>query len=260
MASRAYNAPLPALTTKTPIMPLLQLKEVDLHYGTQVLLDKVSLGIEAGDKLGLLGRNGAGKTTLLKILAGELATDSGERWLRPGTRIARLEQELPLATDLSVYDAVAAGLAEVGDLLSAYHRLVQAGADADLKALERVQVALEAADGWQLQNRVETTISQLELPADARLSELSGGWRRRVALARALVVDPDLLLLDEPTNHLDLPAIEWLEQQLRKFPGALILITHDRRFLQNVGTSIAELDRGHLLHWQGDYKGFLSHR
>ena len=241
-------------------MSLLQLKEVDLHYGTQVLLDRVSLGIGEGDRLGLLGRNGAGRTTLLKVLAGELAPDSGERRLRPGTRIARLEQELPLATGLSVYDAVAAGLAETGDLLSEYHRLVQAGADADLKALERVQVALEAADGWQLQNRVETTISQLELPADARLSELSGGWRRRVALARALVVEPDILLLDEPTNHLDLPAIEWLEQQLQRFPGALVLITHDRRFLQSVATSIAELDRGHLLHWQGDYQGFLKHR
>jgi len=241
-------------------MPLLQLKEADLQYGTQVLLDKASLSVEPGDRLALLGRNGAGKTTLLKVLAGDLAPDGGERWLRPGTRIARLEQELPPSSDLTVYEAVASGLAEVGALIAEYHQLLQDGSDTDLKRLERVQAALEAADGWTLQNRVETTLSQLELPADSPLQALSGGWRRRVALARALVVAPDILLLDEPTNHLDLPAIEWLEEQLQRFPGAIILITHDRQFLQNVATSIAELDRGHLLQWQGHYQGFLKHR
>ncbi len=240
-------------------MSLLRLDQVSLHYGTQVLLDGVDLGIGKGDRLGLLGRNGAGKTSLLKVLAGELAPDAGERWMRPGTRLARLEQTLPAADQASVYDAVASGLAETGRLISEYHRLVQAD-DTDLEALSRVQQQLESADGWTLQQRVETTISQLELPADLPLSALSGGWRRRVALARALVTDPDILLLDEPTNHLDIPAIQWLEEQLSAFPGALVLITHDRRFLQRVVNQVAELDRGHLTLWRGDYQGFLRHR
>jgi ATP-binding cassette subfamily F protein uup len=241
-------------------MPLLRIDNADLHYGHLVLLDQVSLGISRRQKIGLLGRNGAGKTTLLKVLAGEIALDSGERWLRPGTRIAWLQQSLPEADSQSVYDVVASGLAETGALLAEYHHLVQAGENVDMTALTRVQEKLEALDGWQLQQRVEATISQLELPGDAAMSELSGGWRRRVALARALVSEPDILLLDEPTNHLDLPAIRWLEEQLRGFQGALVLITHDRRFLQNVATWMAELDRGHLTLWEGDYQGFLRHR
>ena len=238
-------------------MPLLKLDNASLHYGTQVLLDEVELSITRGDKLGLLGRNGAGKTTLLKILAGEQALDSGERWLRPGTKLARLEQTLPQADELSVYDVVAGGLEEAGELLAQYHHLIQGD---DMDALARVQHKLEAVDGWNLQQKVETTLSQLQLPADARMKALSGGWRRRVALARALVSEPDILLLDEPTNHLDIPAIAWLEEQLRNYRGSLILITHDRRFLQNVVNCIAELDRGHLSLWRGDYRGFLRHR
>jgi ATP-binding cassette subfamily F protein uup len=174
--------------------------------------------------------------------------------------ISRLLQTLPEADQLSVYDAVAAGLADAGRLLSEYHQLLQADPPADMEHLARVQQQLEAADGWRLQQRVETTISQLRLPAEASMGELSGGWRRRVALAQALVSEPDILLLDEPTNHLDIPAIRWLEEQLVNFPGAIILITHDRRFLQNVASSIAELDRGHLTQWQGHYQGFLRHR
>lgn len=240
-------------------MPLLKLDAVHLNYGTQVLLDGVDLTINRGDKLGLLGRNGAGKSTLLKLLSGDIAPDDGERWLRPGVRIARLEQDLPDADALSVYEVVASGLPEAGRLLSEYHQLV-VSAEPDMEQLATVQQQLEAVDGWQLQQRVETTISQLQLPADAAMRTLSGGWRRRVALARALVCQPDILLLDEPTNHLDIPAIQWLEEQLASFGGAMILITHDRRFLQSVSTGIAELDRGHLSLWQGDYRGFLRHR
>lgn len=193
-------------------MPLLKLDKASLHYGTQVLLDNVELSITRGDKLGLLGRNGAGKTTLLKILAGEQALDSGERWIRPGINMARLEQTLPEADALSVYDMVAGGLEEAGELLAQYHHLIQGD---DMDALAKVQHKLEAVDGWNSQQKVETTLSQLQLPADAAMGELSGGWRRRVALARALVSEPDILLLDEPTNHLDIPAIAWLEEQLR---------------------------------------------
>ena len=241
-------------------MPLLRLDKASLHFGTQVLLDEVDLVISRGEKLGLLGRNGTGKTTLLKVLAGELAPDSGERWLRPGVKLARLEQTLPEGDELTVFDVVAAGLSRAGELVAEYHRLVHDTTGTDLDTLARVQQQLEDVDGWTLQQRVETIISQLQLPADSKMGELSGGWRRRVALGQALVGDPDILLLDEPTNHLDIPAINWLEEQLRNFRGSLILITHDRRFLQNVANSIAELDRGHLTVWRGDYRGFLQHR
>jgi len=241
-------------------MPLLRLDNASLHYGNLALLDGVSFNVTKGSRIGLLGRNGAGKTTLLKVLAGEIIPDTGERWLRPGTRIAWLQQVLPDADDQTVYDVVASGLAETGRLLAEYHHLIQSEDLTDMNALSRVQQKLEAQDGWRLQQRVETTITQLDLPADASMSELSGGWRRRVALAQALVSKPDILLLDEPTNHLDIPAIRWLEEQLRNYKGALILITHDRRFLQNVANWMAELDRGHLTLWQGDYQGFLRHR
>ena len=246
-------------------MPLLRLDKAALHYGHLVLLDDVDLSISGGRKIGLLGRNGVGKTTLLRVLAGEVALDAGTRWLRPGTRLAWLQQTLPQADASTVYDVVASGLSEVGGLLAEYHHLLHdAGspdrATPDLADLARVQQQLEARDGWLLQQRVESVISQLELPGDARMAELSGGWRRRVALGQALVGEPDILLLDEPTNHLDIPAIEWLEEQLRAFAGALVLITHDRRFLQNVATEMAELDRGHLTRWEGDYQGFLRHR
>jgi len=240
-------------------MPLIRLDNASLHFGNLALLDGVNFKISKGNKIGLLGRNGAGKTTLLKVLAGDIIPESGERWLRPGTRIAWLQQVLPEADEQTVYDVVASGLAETGSLLAEYHHLVQEELP-DMNALARVQQKLEAQDGWRLQQRVETTITQLELPADASMSELSGGWRRRVALAQALVSKPDILLLDEPTNHLDIPAIRWLEEQLRNYKGALILITHDRRFLQNVANWMAELDRGHLTLWQGDYQGFLRHR
>jgi ATP-binding cassette subfamily F protein uup len=238
-------------------MPILKLDQASLHYGTQVLLDGVDFELRKGERIGLLGRNGTGKTTLLKVLAGAIALDGGERWLRQGIRTAYLDQDLPHADDQDAYDVVAHGLAGIGDLLARYHHAIVEG---DLKALERAQQDIEAQDGWRLQQRVEKIISRLALPGDARMATLSGGWRRRVALGQALVGEPDILLLDEPTNHLDIPAIEWLEQQLQSYEGTVVFVTHDRAFLQRVATSIIELDRGRLARWNGDYEGFLKFR
>lgn len=238
-------------------MPLLRLDNISLHYGTRDLLKKVDFTLHKGQKIGLLGRNGEGKTTLLKLLGGQIHADSGEYWLRPNCKVAWLEQSLPNADDSTVYDVVASGLEEVGAYLAAYHHSIN---NNDMDAMAKAQQQLEAKDGWQLQQKVDTIISQLELPADATMSSLSGGWRKRVALAKALVTDPDILLLDEPTNHLDILAIEWLEKQLKTFRGALILVTHDRAFLQNVANNIVELDRGTLYPWSGDYRSFLEYR
>jgi ATP-binding cassette subfamily F protein uup len=238
-------------------MPILKLNKVSLHYGTHVLLDEVDFALRKGERIGLLGRNGAGKTTLLKIINGEITPESGECWLRKGTKVSYLGQALPQADDQDVYDVIAHGLAGVGELLAQYHHSIL---DGNMQALERIQDQLEAKDGWRLQQRIETVISQLQLPGDAMMSTLSGGWRRRVALGQALVSEPDILLLDEPTNHLDIPAIEWLEKQLRAYGGTVMFVTHDRAFLQQVANTIVELDRGKLVHWQGDYAGFLKFR
>jgi ATP-binding cassette subfamily F protein uup len=241
-------------------MTLLRLSHAELHFGTQVILDNLDLSIAKGERLGLLGRNGVGKTTLFRVLTGEQQLDDGERWLDPTVKLARLEQELPIEGDATVFDWVAGGLDEVGELLVAYAELLGAEAEADLARMARIQQALDTHDGWSLQNRVETTLSQLGLDGRAKLQDLSGGWRRRVALARALVSEPDVLLLDEPTNHLDIPTIIWLEQQLQNFNGAIVLITHDRRFLQAIANRIGELDRGLLTLWEGSYRDFLKHR
>src|SRR5690606_4066970 len=240
-------------------MPLLKLTNVSLHYGKKVLLDEANLVLRRGNRIGILGRNGEGKTTLLKVIAGEIAHDGGERWVRPGVRISWLARELRDGDAQSVYDVVASGLAEAGRLLSQYHALIQ-DPDPDLKLLEQVQQRLEAADGWSLQQRVDTVLTQLELQADVAMKTLSGGWRRRVALARALVSEPEILLLDEPTNHLDIPSIEWLEKQITEFRGALLLVTHDRAFLARVTNMIVELDRGNLFPWEGGYTSFLVYR
>lgn len=241
-------------------MPLLKLNKVSLNFGTHVLMDEVDFQIDKGERIGLLGRNGAGKTTLMKLIAGSIQPESGERWLRPNTRVAWLEQSLPEGDEQTVYDMVAAGLAEVGELLSRYHHLTSDYENTDMAELERVQSAIDAKEGWQLGQKVDTVISQLQLPADTKMKELSGGWRKRVALARALVREPELLLLDEPTNHLDIVAIEWLEKQLQSYSGALLLVTHDRSFLEKVANKIAEVDRGHLIEFEGTYQRFLRFR
>lgn len=242
-------------------MALLKFTNVSLAFGVTPLLDGVSWQIERGERVCIIGRNGTGKSSLLRIVKGEQQADDGEVWRAPALKIGELPQELPRADDRSVFDVVAAGLAGVGELLAEYHHLTQdTSGELDMDRLMHVQQELEARDGWRLQQLVESTLSRLQLPAEKTLAELSGGWRRRVLLAQALVAEPDLLLLDEPTNHLDIGAIAWLEDALRGYPGAVLFITHDRAFLQALATRILELDRGNLIDWQGDYASFLVHK
>ena len=245
-------------------MSLIRLRDIDVTIGNQIVLDRVALDVEQGERIALVGRNGAGKTTLLRIIEGALAADSGERVADPSVRIARLEQEVPRsAAGRRVFDVVADGLGEIGTLIQRHHDLshaVASGDEAALAKLDRVHHALEAAGGWLLNQRVEATLSRLKLDPDIPFDSLSGGQRRRTLLARALVIEPDVLLLDEPTNHLDLTTIEWLEQELLKFGGTVIFVTHDRVFLQHLATRIVEIDRGWLTDWPGDYANYLRRR
>ncbi|MDH4066635.1 MAG: ATP-binding cassette domain-containing protein, partial [Acidobacteriota bacterium] len=229
------------------------------------MLDDVALQVEPGERVAIIGRNGAGKSTLLQILGGDLPPDRGTVWRQPGTRAARLVQDVPLSATAPVFDVVAEGLGDLADLVRDYHHAaVQVAAhDPSPQALARLgelQHALEERDGWSLEQRVELVLSRLALPADTIVDTLSGGWKRRVLLARALVGQPDLLLLDEPTNHLDVEAIEWLEAFLAEYAGAVVFVTHDRVFLEHLATRIVELDRGQLTSWPGDYRTFLRKR
>lgn len=243
-------------------MSLIKIEKAHLSYGLQVLLDDVELTIEKGQRLCLIGRNGAGKSSLMKVISGDVDLDKGDVVRQAGIVIARLEQDLPEPDDQRVFDCVANGFPGVGQLLADYHALAINPDlnDSDLQKMHRIQQSIEQQDGWALQQKVEEILSRLELPADSYMRDLSGGWRRRVALAKALVKNPDVLLLDEPTNHLDIEAIEWLENQMLGFKGAIIFITHDRALLQKLATHIAELDRGHLRYWSGDYESFLVYR
>ncbi|MBB2496448.1 ATP-binding cassette domain-containing protein [Aquipseudomonas ullengensis] len=242
-------------------MTLLKFTDVSLAYGAMPLLDKVSWQIARGERVCIIGRNGTGKSSMLKLVKDDQKPDDGSIWRAPGLKIGELPQELPVADERTVFDVVALGLDGVGELLAQYHHLAQnCVTEEDLDKLMHVQQALEARDGWRLQQLVESTLSRLQLPADKTLAELSGGWRRRVLLAQALVSEPDLLLLDEPTNHLDIGAISWLEEAIKDFQGAVLFITHDRSFLQSLATRILELDRGGLIDWNGDYASFLVHK
>ncbi|MCA6064912.1 ATP-binding cassette domain-containing protein [Thalassolituus marinus] len=241
-------------------MVLVSLKQVELAFGDHVLLDKVDLEIHSGERLCVVGRNGQGKSTLLKILNRQIQADDGRVEHRDMLRVSALQQELPKTTKAPVYDVVAEGLGDLGHLIAQYHDESARGAQADLKKLEQLQTRIEAADGWRWQQKVDAIIQRLNLPAESDFTELSGGWQRRVMLARALVVEPDLLILDEPTNHMDVATIEWLEEQLKQFNGALVFISHDRAFVQNLSTRIIELDRGNLYNWEGDYLSFVEYR
>ena len=241
-------------------MSLLTLDNVSLAFGHLPLVERADLRVEPGERICLIGRNGTGKSSLLRVIAGDLAADGGTIWRAPGLRTARLEQDVPGTGDRTVFDEVAAGLGELGALVADYHHAAVAAADgpAALERLGELQHQLEERDGWRLEQRVELIVSRLGLPADRRMGELSGGWRRRALLGRALVSSPDLLLLDEPTNHLDIDAIRWLEDYLRDYAGTLLFVTHDRAFLDALATRIIELDRGRLTSWPGNYATYLE--
>jgi len=240
-------------------MALLRLKKVSIAFGTHSLLNKAEFQLEEGERVGLLGRNGEGKSTLMKIVMRQINADEGEVWYKPELRIAVLEQMPHLPDEETIYDVVAGGLGEIGEWIKRYHELTLATdfTDAIMKEMGDLQHKLDTHNGWQIQQRVESTLSKLQLPPETKIKGLSGGWKRRVSLAKALVVEPEVLLLDEPTNHLDLESIMWLEEQLVTFKGAILFITHDRSFLQKLATRIVDLDRGNLVSWPGDYADYL---
>jgi ABC transport system ATP-binding/permease protein len=280
--------PTPKPEAQSP-MPLVTLTDVSLAFGHLPLLDHAELRIDDGERIALIGRNGSGKSSLLKVLSGELTADSGNVWRTPALRIGRLDQEIPawskpprgdskpapppddsdahssVATGPTVFDEIAGGLGPLADLVTTYHHGTVAVAerpdDEDrLHRLAVLQQALEREDGWRIEQKVELVISRLGLPADRPVNQLSGGWRRRTLLAKALVSQPNLLLLDEPTNHLDIDAIRWLEEFLAEFNGTVMFVTHDRAFLSTLATRIIQLDRGKLTSWPGSYGAYLQNK
>ena len=244
-------------------MPLITLDNACLAFGDLPLLDHTALVVEPGERLALIGRNGTGKSSLLKILAGDAALDDGTVWRQPGTKIAYVAQEPQFAAGARVFDAIAQGLGELSQLLINYHDVAEAVAHGDESKLDRMaelQDALEHHQAWRFEQRIEQALVRLNLPGDATVESLSGGMLKRVALARALVAEPDMLLLDEPTNHLDLDGIAWLEALLNDFRGASLVITHDRRFLDSFATRIIELDRGLLRSYPGRYAQYVARK
>jgi len=243
-------------------MPMMTLNHLDKAFGSQILLDDVSLNIGKGVRIGLIGRNGEGKSTLLKIMAGLVDSDHGTITLRNGAKVAYLPQAPHFDTGQSVFHVVAGGLGNVATLLEDYQialqKLQHDASDIVLKNVSSLQAQLEHAGAWQLHAHIEMAISKLSLEPQRDVGELSGGWLRRVALARAVVANPDILLLDEPTNHLDVASIEWLEDFVAGFPGSVLFITHDRYFLDAVAEEIIELDRGHLTHFPYSYAEYLE--
>jgi ATP-binding cassette subfamily F protein uup len=234
-------------------VPLVQFSSVSLAYGHVALLDHAELVLEPGERVGLIGRNGTGKSSLLKLIDMRTQPDDGRVWRAPDLAVASVEQEPVFGAAGTVYEAVAEGMGAIARLLVDYHAAAHAG---DVAALQAAQEALEAAGGWTTEHRIEAALDRLGLAPDLPLASLSGGQRKRVALARALVYQPQLLLLDEPTNHLDIAAIEALEDTLVAFPGAVLVVTHDRRFLDRVAQRIVELDRGRLMSFPGNYSEY----
>ncbi len=242
-------------------MPLLRLDHISHAYGHVPLLTHVDFQVDAGERVCLIGRNGTGKTTLFRVITGNLVPDDGEIWRMETLRVAHLEQEVPPDTEQTIFEVVAGGIGELGTLLAQFHNLTHhpelANRDS-LRELAQLQTRIETLDGWNINQKVETVLTRLNLPEDQKLADCSGGTRRQVMLARALVSEPDLLLLDEPTNHLDINAITWLEKYLVNYHGAVMFITHDRTFVRRLATRIVELDRGKLTSFPGDFDWYLQ--
>ena len=241
-------------------MALLRLQSLNISFGDKPVLNSVDLRVNEHERIALVGRNGTGKSTLLKIVGGTIKPDAGEIIARQGLRIAYLQQDVPAEFDGSIYSVVAGGLSDAGQLLSDYQTESEllANGTGSLDKLSRLQSQLDACDGWALGQKVSETLSRMSLDPDIAFNTLSGGLKRRVLLARALLTEPDILLLDEPTNHLDITAIEWLEEHLMSLRCTLIFITHDRSFLRRLATRIIELDRGELTDWPGNFATYLT--
>ncbi|KAB0464876.1 ABC transporter ATP-binding protein [Vibrio kanaloae] len=242
-------------------MALLTIHNGQLAFGDHPLLDRADFALQENERVCLVGRNGAGKSTLMKILSGNIIMDDGKMQITQDVVVSRLEQDPPRNEEGTVYDYVAGGLAEIGEQLKIYHDLLDLiGTDPsekNLNRLTRVQEQLDHANAWRFEDRVSNVLAALKLTAETKLTDLSGGWQRKAALARALVCDPDVLLLDEPTNHLDVATIEWLEGFLKDFRGSIIFISHDRAFIKSMATRIVDLDRGKLSSFPGDYENYL---
>jgi ATP-binding cassette subfamily F protein uup len=242
-------------------MPLLQLRQLDYSVGGPLLLEQVEFSLDANERVCIVGRNGAGKSTLMKLIAGEIKPDDGAVQVEGGTRIARLAQEVPQATSGTVFEVVAQGLGQLGTWLAQFHHLSHhLDVPGNTDAMAEVQSRIESVHGWDLDRRVGDVLQRLDLPEDDDFAALSGGMKRRVLLAQALVQAPDVLLLDEPTNHLDIESIAWMEEFLRQFRGSIVFVTHDRSFLRALATRIVEIDRGKLTSWPGDYDNYLRRR
>jgi ATP-binding cassette subfamily F protein uup len=243
-------------------LSLLQLKNASIIFGHPPLLSGVELVIHPGERVCLVGRNGCGKSTLLKIMAGELTLDDGQRLIGSQVKVSRLPQDPPISVESSLFDYVAEGMAEVGEILKAYfhqtHVIATDHSEEQLNKLEKLQQQLDHHNAWQFEQRIMQVLTQLQLDPDQQLSSLSGGWRRKAALARALANQPDILLLDEPTNHLDIDMIKWLEKTVLDYQGAVVFVSHDRAFIRNVATRIVDLDRGNLVSYPGNYQEYLD--
>tara|TARA_R110001592_G_scaffold69688_1_gene213854 strand:- start:2648 stop:4564 length:1917 start_codon:yes stop_codon:yes gene_type:complete len=245
-------------------MELLRIANGELAFGEEKILDKADLSIQTGERICLVGRNGAGKSTLMKVLMGLQNLDDGQILKSSTMQMAMLEQDPPESSDLSVFDFVAQGVSENADLLSRYHGLIhligEDPSEKNLNKLAKVQDELEQAGAWQDEQRIEQAMSTLSLDPDAKICDLSGGWLRKLALAKALVTNPDILLLDEPTNHLDIESVLWLEKFLKDFAGTIIFISHDRAFIRGLSTRILDLDRGQLKSYPGDYDLYIEQK